>query len=146
MISSSTRIPVTNNNVALDAKVRTLLTKSILSYSSNTTAHQTNSQRNARDNLQQKDRDFPVLNSYTNNNNYRGANSNVLPIATSKRIDELATNVRRLDEILNRLIDLNNSYCGQLNNIHNLIMKHDHVMQIQQVDISFNHGLVSQFI
>jgi hypothetical protein len=25
-------------------------------------------------------------------------------------------------------------------------MKHDHLMQLQQVDISFHHGLVSQFI
>ena len=58
----------------------------------------------------------------------------------AKIIDELATSIRRLDENLNRLIDLNNSYCGQLNNIQSLIMKHDHLMQIPQVDIAFNHG------
>jgi hypothetical protein len=120
---------------------RAILTKSILT-SSNEPIQQQKRQRGVQENFLHKESEFPVLNTYINRSNAQSLQS----INTSKRLDDLAANVRQLDENVNRLIELNSSYCGQLNNIQQLMMKHENLLQLHQFDITFQHGLLSQFV
>ncbi len=124
---------------------RAMLTKSLLSTTGGVN-HQRDNQYNHQIQQQQTPHDFPILRPVTTNYTNKTNNETQQLHDTSKRIDELDNNIRRLDDNLNRLIDLNNNYCSQINNIQNMILNHDHVIQIQHSDLSFQQGLISQFI
>ncbi|CAF4011374.1 unnamed protein product [Rotaria sp. Silwood1] len=54
--------------------------------------------------------------------------------------------MKHLEDNMNRLIDLNNKQLNQITCIQQVSMKHEHQLQIQQTDISFQHVFISQFI
>jgi hypothetical protein len=47
--------------------------------------------------------------------------------------------INHLDENLNRLIDINNKHLNHITRIQQVSMKHEHQLQLQQADISFQH-------
>jgi len=104
-----------------------------------TTAHQ----QNVRANHNYNDQDFPVLSVNPNKLPYR-INNEINP--TGKRIDEMYMKINHLDENLNRLIDINNKHLNHIMRIQQVSIKHEHQLQLQQADISFQHEFISQFI
>ncbi|CAF1153135.1 unnamed protein product [Adineta steineri] len=79
--------------------------------------------------------------SYINNRNAWSTSND-----TNTKIDELSNKINKLDSNLNRLIDLNNKYLDQFNNIQTVVERHQHITELQQADISFQHDFTSQFI
>ena len=120
---------------------RAVLTKSLLTSTGTATQQST-----ARGNVQRNDHDFPVLNSNANNNEYRSNRSPYTFSDTSRRMDELTTKMMKINENLNRLMDLNNNFGDQITNMQQVVFKHEHSIQIQQTDIVFLHSFVSQFV
>jgi hypothetical protein len=43
-------------------------------------------------------------------------------------------------------VELNNNYVEQLTRANQVISRHEHVLQLQQLDIGFQHDFISQFI
>jgi hypothetical protein len=117
---------------------RTILTKSLLSTAANSIK-----QQNVRPDLNRNDPDFPILNG----------NSNIVPdyhshsnMTTGKKIDELFFKMKHLDDNMNRLIDFNNNYLNQITSVQQVTMKHEHQLQLNQIDIVFQHEFTSQFL
>ncbi|CAF3226018.1 unnamed protein product [Rotaria socialis] len=87
--------------------------------------------------------DYPILNESSNKNwNY----TNNTLINTGKRIDKLFTKMKHLDDNMNGLMDLNNKQLQQITFMHQMTTKHEHQLQIQQSDITFQHDFMSQCI
>jgi hypothetical protein len=54
--------------------------------------------------------------------------------------------MNKIDENLNRLVELNNNCLDQSARIQQVIMQHDHVLKLQTIDNAFQRDFVSQFI
>jgi len=54
--------------------------------------------------------------------------------------------MKPLEDNRNRLVDLNDKQLNQITCIQQVTMKHEHQLQIQQTDMSFQHDFISQFI
>ena len=109
---------------------RSALTKSLLSSTGPNNMH-----AHPSAGFQYNDQDFPVLNGSTN------STTNVFPqsmssrMDTSARIDELWNKMKKLDDNLNRLIDLNNNHGDMFSNMQQMVIKHEQVLQVQQIDV-----------
>ncbi|CAF2075878.1 unnamed protein product [Rotaria magnacalcarata] len=89
------------------------------------------------------DTDYPILKESSNKNwNY----TNNILINTGKRLDELSTKMKHFDNNMNGLMNLNNKQLQQITAIHQMTTKHEHQLQIQQSDITFQHDFMSQCI
>lgn len=120
---------------------RSVLTKSLLS---TTTTNNTYTHPSSAFHL--ADQDFPVLNSNTNLNKNYPSQTGLEHRNTNSRIDDLVVKMKKLDDNLNRIIDLNNNYGDMINNMQQLMIKHEQILQLQQIDVSFQFGMVSQLI
>jgi hypothetical protein len=67
-------------------------------------------------------------------------------MTTGKKIDELFFKMKHLDDNMNRLIDFNNNYLNQITSVQQVTMKHEHQLQLNQIDIVFQHEFTSQFL
>jgi len=116
---------------------RAALEKFLLTSTNHPNHHQFNPEthRNA-------DPDFPTLN-IDRHHNYR---SNQPSNYTSQRIDELFNKLNKLDDNLNRMINLNNNFSNLLARTQLLVTKHDNALQVHQIDLVFQREFVSQFI
>ncbi|CAF2932958.1 unnamed protein product [Rotaria sp. Silwood2] len=123
---------------------RAALTKSLLTTTTNTNNNRNNHQAHpsSHTNFRYKDQDFPLLNHNYMNNYSKNNNQADL----TKRIDELVTQSNKIEKNLNRLMELNNNFIVQQTNMQHLITNHDHMIQIQQLDLGFQKDLVNHFI
>jgi hypothetical protein len=119
---------------------RAILTKSLLS----TAGAMNHQQHNKRANYHYSNQDFPLLNVNANHNTNYSKDNNSFMI--DKRIDELYNKMNKIDENLNRLVELNNNCLDQSARIQQVIMQHDHVLKLQTIDNAFQRDFVSQFI
>jgi hypothetical protein len=119
---------------------RAILTKSLL------TSLRTNNSQQQRQTSNHPhhyvDQNFPSLNV----NHMNQPIGNYASDSTGKRIDELFNKLNKLDENLNRLINLNNNYSDRIIHIQQVVMKHDKDLQIQNIDTSFQKEFINQFI
>ena len=117
-----------------------VLTKSLLASTNRANNH--HQQSNTGTNFRYNDQDFPLLNVNNQHNQHKSLN----PSNYSKQIDELFNKVDNLNQNLNRLLELNNNYLEQLTRTQQMITKHDHMIQLQQLDNLFNCDYVKQFV
>ncbi|CAF3328808.1 unnamed protein product [Rotaria sp. Silwood2] len=116
---------------------RTKLTKSLLTFAGPINHHQNNST-----NYWFNDQDFPILNG--NCGNY--FRSNEAPISTGKCIDDLFNKLNKLEKNFDRLLELNNNSLDQLARTQQMLLKHDHELNLQKYGITFQREFVGQFI
>ncbi|CAF2783342.1 unnamed protein product [Rotaria sp. Silwood2] len=116
---------------------RAILTKSLL-----TSAGPVNHHHNNSTNYWFNDQDFPILNG--NRGNY--PRSNEALVSTGKRIDDLFNKLNKLEKNFDRLLELNNNSLDQLARTQQMLLKHDHELNIQKHDITFQREFVSQFV
>ncbi|CAF4639179.1 unnamed protein product, partial [Didymodactylos carnosus] len=62
------------------------------------------------------------------------------------RISKLEYNVNQLNDNLQRLIDVNNKLFEQQKQTQDLSMNLGDILHIQQIDTSFHHDFISQFV
>ena len=130
-----------DNRCPLIKSYRSVLTKSLLSGTgSNTTNPKPSSE------YQFNGQDFPILNPRTNINVTHPSQTWPSRVDTSSRIDDLMLKVKKLEDNFNRIIELNDNYGDMINSVQQLVIKQEQVLQVQQVDVTFQQGLVKQFI
>ncbi|CAF3989977.1 unnamed protein product [Rotaria sp. Silwood1] len=127
-----------DNHCPLIKAYRIDLTRSLLSTSSNITGMNQNVQQNYIYNKN----DYPQLNG--NKDGHPWYNDSLT--ATNRRLDELVQKMDKLNQNINRIMDFNSNSYNQHIQIHQLIVKQDHDIQLHQIDLSFQHDFVSQFV
>ncbi|CAF1473615.1 unnamed protein product [Adineta steineri] len=115
---------------------RSILTKSLLINTNDTALGQ---QAN-HPNYYYMNRDFPPINAQA-----YGVNANNV-FNINKRIDELMNKINVLDDSLNKLVDLNTNYFNQFLKIKQVVLNHDHMIQLQQLDMTFQKDFLSNVV
>ncbi|CAF4523514.1 unnamed protein product [Rotaria sp. Silwood2] len=117
---------------------RSALTKSIL----NTVGVNNHPQQN-QTNCWFNNNDFPVLN-VKNPTNHHHVNN--FPNDSGKKIEELFLKMKKIEENLNKLLDLNNNYSDQFIGLQQVVTNHTHDLKLQQIHTSFQRDFMNQFV
>ncbi|CAF1445678.1 unnamed protein product [Rotaria sordida] len=118
---------------------RSALTKSFL-----TKASVNNHPQQKQTNYWFNNNDFPVLNVKNSTNHHRHSVNNIAKNA-DKKIEELLK-MNKIEENLNKLLDLNNNYSEQFIGLQQVVMNHTPDLQLQQIDTSFQRDFINQFV
>ncbi|CAF1365781.1 unnamed protein product [Rotaria sp. Silwood1] len=122
---------------------RSALTKSFLT-TAGVNDHPQQNQTN-QTNYWFNNNDYPVLNKKNSTNHHHCSVNNIASDA-GKKIEELFLKMKKIEENLNKLLDLNNNYSDQLIGLQQVVMNHTHDLHLQQIDTSFQRDFINQFV
>ncbi|CAF3945706.1 unnamed protein product, partial [Rotaria sp. Silwood1] len=89
--------------------------------------------------------DDPVLNKKNSTNHHHYSVNNIASDA-GKKIKELSLKMKKIEENLNKLLDLNNNYSDQFIGVQQVVTNHTHDLKLQQVDTSIQRDFMNQFV
>ncbi|CAF2577444.1 unnamed protein product [Rotaria sp. Silwood2] len=118
---------------------RSALTKSFL-----TTAGVNNHPQQNQTNYWFNNNDYPVFEKNSTNHHHYSVNN--IASDAGKKIEELLLKMNKIEENLNKLLDLNNNYSDQLIGLQQVVMNHTHDLHLQQIDTSFQRDFINQFV